>query len=719
MTQRLLSSSLSGRLKPGSGRAPSGQSAYCRCCLGKPNTWANNEDLKKAILQWVGRSSEQQCQHFSSAARSHSLDSSVTPAKCGCWLKITMPRGYLIWQFITRLPKGTALLDGAVQLAEDHMAAGYFETELGSCESCDDLCLTCDGSSTQCLSCRKGLHLANGKCMQNCTPMSYVAEDGTCNRCAPHCDACTDFATCTRCSFLYLLLNGACKAICPKGYFEDLDHGVCVSCHSTCATCSGPVSNDCETCSALTPKLYEGTCLEECPVGTYYQTSDSECQECHQTCARCEGPEPTQCLQCEKGLVLDPNTMMCGVAGNSDCPPRTFLQNNQFTCQACHRLCQSCEGPRPTDCQTCALPNYLNNGTCVIKCPVGTYSAHEEADGVELGFCMPCDHVCATCTGASPRDCLSCAPGYHHLLSHLCVSHCPTGYYSLGERCEKCDLSCELCSGPGLNACRICTPPLLDLQGTRQCVEQCPRRFYESEHSCKQCHTSCQSCTDNTPQGCVTCDLGSVLQGGVCYPRCEESRYYSQSGDCKPCDESCKHCSGAGPQSCLTCHPDFALYAIDGQCLPCCQPGERDRKCCFCDSSSALCTKAPASSGSMDEVVLRSRAIENTSAALPVALLLAVVLVLIVFALVQARAKKRLCWKQSYERLSLVVRAQPNPQPMPHGVPEPEDSGDEADVVYISRDGSVYRRYGFTHEPDTEEEQEDEDDKENTHLNRA
>lgn len=83
--------------------------------------------------------------------------------------------------------------------------------------------------------------------------------------------------------------------------------------------------------------------------------------ECHQTCALCEGPEPTQCLQCGKGLVLDPNTMMCGVTGDSDCPPRTFLQNNQFTCQACHRLCQSCEGPGPFDCQTCALPNFLHS----------------------------------------------------------------------------------------------------------------------------------------------------------------------------------------------------------------------------------------------------------------------------------------------------------------------------------------------------------------------
>lgn len=128
-----------------------------------------------------------------------------------------------------------------------------------------------------------------------------------------------------------------------------------------------------------------------------------------------------------------------------------------------------------------------------------------------------------------------------------------------------------------------------------------------------------------------------------------------------------------------------------------------------------MCLEAPVPSKTQDEVILRSQAVQHASAALPAALLLAVVLALVVFALVQARAKKRLCWRQSYERLS----GEASSRPMPHGVPEPEDSGDEADVVYTSRDGSVYRRYGFIHEPDTEEEQDEEDATENTHLNRT
>lgn len=96
---------------------------------------------------------------------------------------------------------------------------------------------------------------------------------------------------------------------------------------------------------------------------------------------------------------------------------------------------------------------------------------------------------------------------------------------------------------------------------------------------------------------------------------------------------------------------------------------------------------------------ISSRALKHTSAALPIALLLAAGLGLAVFALVKARARRRLCWNRSYERLSGSGSIN-----MPHGVPEP-DSGDEVDVVYTSRGGSVYRRYSFIHEQDTDADQ--------------
>jgi len=98
-------------------------------------------------------------------------------------------------------------------------------------------------------------------------------------------------------------------------------------------------------------------------------------------------------------------------------------------------------------------------------------------------------------------------------------------------------------------------------------------------------------------------------------------------------------------------------------------------------------------------MTMSSRALQHTSAALPIALLLAAGLALAVFSLIKAHSRRRLCWNQSYERLSGSASAN-----MPHGVPEP-DSGDEVDVVYTSRGGSVYRRYSFIHEQDTDADQ--------------
>ncbi|XP_034443349.1 proprotein convertase subtilisin/kexin type 5 [Hippoglossus hippoglossus] len=589
---------------------------------------------------------------------------------------------------------------------------GFFETAEGSCEACDSSCLTCDGIKSQCLSCADGYYLGSGMCRLNCSLRTYPAEDGTCRRCPPHCDVCSDDRTCFKCSFLYLMLNGVCKASCPMGFYEDMEEGRCGQCHPTCASCSGPLSDDCETCSTFSPKLYKGACSKDCLTGTYYETEARECQECHPTCISCSGPDANQCTQCEKGLVLDPNTLLCGVTGDTDCPPGTYLHDNQFTCVGCHRHCYSCEGPGNDECQTCVVPKYLHNRTCVSECPAGSYNTRQEADGQELGFCLPCEHVCSTCTGESPRDCLTCSPGHLRLL-HLCVTQCPTGYYKDGSHCEKCDQSCELCTGPGPDSCRACPPPLLELQGTKLCVESCPHRFYQLHDMCEQCHTSCQTCMDASPQSCLTCDWGSTLKDNVCYPRCEEGRYFSDEETCESCDSSCLHCTGPRTDQCLTCHRDSALHAVENRCARCCQAGGNDTDCCVCDSRSALCVEAPQRKSGDDprtDVNMSSRPLNHTSAALPISLLLALGLALAVFALVKAHSRKRLCWGQSYERLSGSASVN-----MPHGVPEP-DSGDEVDVVYTSRGGSVYRRYSFIHEQDTDADQ---DVDESTCLNQS
>lgn len=75
---------------------------------------------------------------------------------------------------------------------------GFFETAEGSCEACDSSCLTCDEIKSQCLSCADGYYLESGMCRLNCSLGMYPADDGTCRRCPPHCDVCSDDRTCFR-----------------------------------------------------------------------------------------------------------------------------------------------------------------------------------------------------------------------------------------------------------------------------------------------------------------------------------------------------------------------------------------------------------------------------------------------------------------------------------------------------------------------------------------
>ncbi|MGH0132203.1 UNVERIFIED_CONTAM: hypothetical protein FKN15_048930 [Acipenser sinensis] len=600
---------------------------------------------------------------------------------------------------------------------------------------CDRTCAGCTGPElTDCTKCKKGLALDPDTMMcgvtgdSNCPPKTFLHDDQfTCMACHKQCESCNgpnanDCQTCALPNYLYnytpqgcltcdwgsTLQNGICYPRCEEQRYLSEDE-VCKLCDSSCRHCSGPGPNQCVSCKpnfALHPT--EKRCIE-CCESEVNQTDCCLCttnSECDRTCTGCTGPELTDCTKCKKGLALDPDTMMCGVTGDSNCPPKTFLHDDQFTCMACHKQCESCNGPNANDCQTCALPNYLYNGTCLRVCSAGTFESSEEADGVELGFCSACDHVCATCTGASPKDCTTCSSGYFKFM-HLCILHCPAGYYRGTTRCEKCDPSCRLCSGPGPQACLSCPPHMLQLDWIRQCVEHCPERFYQENDKCKQCHTSCKTCKDYTPQGCLTCDWGSTLQNGICYPRCEEQRYLSEDEVCKLCDSSCRHCSGPGPNQCVSCKPNFALHPTEKRCIECCESEVNQTDCCLCTTNSALCVERPHPEPErrlMSENI-NSLANSHVSATVPALVMLVLVITLAVLGLYRARARKKLCWKLSYERLS--GSADPNAsyrRDMLHGVPDPDDSADEADVVYTSRDGTVYRRYNFIKAQDEEAE---------------
>ncbi|XP_075432321.1 proprotein convertase subtilisin/kexin type 5-like [Ascaphus truei] len=580
---------------------------------------------------------------------------------------------------------------------------GYFQDVEGLCQACDSSCWSCDENKMKCLSCADGLYLENSKCLPNCSLRYYPDKDGSCKRCLAHCNMCTDDSTCSECSYLYLLFNGTCKATCPGGYYEDLDAGKCIPCHNSCATCSGTSADDCETCPFANPKLYQGWCLENCPTGTFYNSAFKECQECHRTCAKCSGSEATDCIQCQNRLTLDSESGKCGVEGNANCPLKTYLHGDLFTCRSCDHTCESCDGPSPGNCLTCPVPYYLYKNTCVKECPQGTYNTSEEADGIKLGFCSNCHQVCVTCNGGSAKDCNVCAAGYYKLM-HLCILHCPPGYYKGNNRCEKCDSHCQLCHGPGVDACLECPSNTLQVEGTTHCVNQCPERFYLQKRKCKKCHPSCRTCNDSSVQGCLFCDRGSNLKGGICYPACEEHRYLDSDGLCQLCDPSCRHCSAPGPQQCISCKTNAAWSPAEMRCVTCCDSQTDQDDCCFCDLNSVLCIRHLQIEA--EQVALKklmpttksSQTVSHYSALAPVLVLLLLLAAVAVFSIGQAKSKKKLCWKQSYERLGGSSQAgslYDGDGMVLKKDSDAEDSVDECDVVYSTRDGTAYRKYSF------------------------
>ncbi|GFS03269.1 proprotein convertase subtilisin/kexin type 5 [Elysia marginata] len=98
----------------------------------------------------------------------------------------------------------------------------------------------------------------------------------------------------------------------------------------------------------------------------------------------------------------------------------------------CHEECKNehCTGPLPQDCGECK--NFRMGSDCVPECPDQHYAS--QSDHV----CHPCDPSCASCSGPTLLQCLSCPPGHpvhvtkdkgEKLPHYICSPECLPGYY--------------------------------------------------------------------------------------------------------------------------------------------------------------------------------------------------------------------------------------------------------------------------------------------------
>ena len=396
---------------------------------------------------------------------------------------------------------------------------GYWEdTFSNECKPCyeykatsltENTCVTCNGSnSDNCLSCNSTtfLDLTTNRCVNIC-PDGYYEDNATnlCKSCyeAPDpsadimksCKTCSGPAAsdCQSCSSGIFLFseNNTCLAECPDGWYRNGTANTCNRCYQnlppstwgSCATCTGPLHNNCQSCVDYFYNPAANTCESPCSAGTYLVLATKQCAPCFLTsssdhndpksCFTCNGPLSTNCLSCPSGSYYYPKQSICVTT----CPIGTY-RNITDICDSCFvsasnniGSCVSCNGPNPTNCTSCSAGYYLDNQTssCVTTCPDGTYPDNQ------AWTCQPCfsadfetdnddnsQFSCETCDGPLPTQCLSCASGLALFIpSRTCTNTCPceNGYFydSTTRICDLCHPSCSFCTGPTDSDCKFDT----------------------------------------------------------------------------------------------------------------------------------------------------------------------------------------------------------------------------------------------------------------------
>ncbi|KCV69782.1 hypothetical protein H696_03227 [Fonticula alba] len=459
------------------------------------------------------------------------------------------------------------------------------------CMACHGACALCSGpGSTQCQVCAAGYRWAG------LAPRPGAA--GECVACPPGCASCDMSDRCLSCLAGYFLAPGAtCGQACPAGHFADLADGSCQACDISCATCTGPDADQCDSCPpglGLAPVVagLAGACVSGCPAGHYRDPVSGGCAPCDAACAACNGPSDQDCWSCPPGLadVLQDGACVLACAGGHVAVARR--------CLPCHGTCRECTGTRSTDCTDCpshllALPmGAPSAGRCVAGCPVGYHW--------QPGGCARCADQCSSCP-ASPTACTLCDRGWL-LQGPGCVSQCSRGLLPLNGQCTVCHGTCGTCFGPAADQCASCPEGSgLRLHGGA-CVAACPAGTFTEAATCLPCDGTCAECAGPGAQGCTACPPGRVLATwGACLEACPAGEYATGgglpgpgAGTCRACDGSCARCTGPGWQECTACRGGDFLHA--GACLAACPGGlfgcPGTGGCSACPEHCAACRPA-------------------------------------------------------------------------------------------------------------------------------
>jgi hypothetical protein len=296
----------------------------------------------------------------------------------------------------------------------------------------------------------------------------FFESEGVCFVCHSTCRDCSG-GTASDCTACYLNAaltadgKGECHCNINFGWSNEEKACVPLSCHKTCASCSGETYNDCHSCyiNAELTAAAPASCV--CKQDFLPSPDSSKCVAvgCNVTCATCEknsrGKNKSGAKQCR---TCWPNAHLSGQAPNGCvCDEGFFGSPDASNCvgNSCHPTCGTCDRPGVDECTSC-LTNAALDGDAPTTCSClpGFFPA------LDASNCVPCHETCMTCTGALASQCTSCKLNAKLMGNSPNQCICKNGFIPTpnSSLCssDNCHATCATCQGTDINECITCKP---------------------------------------------------------------------------------------------------------------------------------------------------------------------------------------------------------------------------------------------------------------------
>jgi proprotein convertase subtilisin/kexin type 5 len=255
-----------------------------------------------------------------------------------------------------------------------------------------------------------------------------------------------------------------------------------------------------------------------------------------------------------------------GFCDPNTCGAAQYVDRSNRTCQNCDASCATCTGPTIGDCLTCSGGATLMNGMCC--------ASNQFNNGAACSACT----TCLTCDGPTDNDCLTCPAATHTKTGKFCSLNCTANEYNTGpgvNTCVPCNAWCSTCGGAGPNECNSCpltytmiNASVLSLTGSMgYCIKQClgTTEYWTgmATNTCATCPMWCNWCTGGTSSDCKSCNTGYTLESnpGFCRKDCLSDQYNdgNLTNACYNCHAQCLTCNGGAYTECLTCRSGRTL----------------------------------------------------------------------------------------------------------------------------------------------------------------